>query len=375
MAYLDGGIVDRIVTFCPTFNTLQSTILVSKTPIACFKRARNFITVDEQGKLQETSRVVAALEDVYSVTNKGCTSKISVLTPDESWRFRWAMYRIMLYCNQFQGSRYMQYDDDCIEGIESAATHGRTYSDSIQRTSSCSCTLSFVEFLRNIFVILGVFVPSSHNPNVIEVLLSTRPPGSLRSWEARNFGVLGDDINFTLFEDDDRGSLTADHVAPPQEDARVEMDLGSSQRILDQVHGANDTCSRCAHPGGLNLETETNWHCFPIFLINLLKGNLKRTSTITQPFFVATSHFANADALGPFIEGLFALTAQTAPAFDGWGRKDSCGGLRKEIGVQLELPHTDKQSHADLKNDLCDGLFDFAEMMSFRAAGAGSLPR
>jgi hypothetical protein len=66
-----------------------------------------------------------------------------------------------------------------------------------------------------------------------------------------------------------------------------------------------------------------DWHCFPIFLINLLKGNLKRTSTITQPFFVATSHFANADALGPFIEGFFALTTHTAPAFDGWGRRDS----------------------------------------------------
>jgi hypothetical protein len=87
------------------------------------------ITADEKQKLQENSKVVYALEDIYSLTcvrlvlaairatrthahtsrqirQKDRTSRRSVLTSEESWRFRRAVYRIMFYTRLFSGDRY-----------------------------------------------------------------------------------------------------------------------------------------------------------------------------------------------------------------------------------------------------------------------------
>ncbi|KAJ7878095.1 hypothetical protein B0H14DRAFT_3779665 [Mycena olivaceomarginata] len=49
---------------------------------------------------------VEALENIYSSMFKDRTSKTSVLTWEESRRFRRSMYRILLYCELFSGSHY-----------------------------------------------------------------------------------------------------------------------------------------------------------------------------------------------------------------------------------------------------------------------------
>ncbi|KAJ7034269.1 hypothetical protein C8F04DRAFT_903450, partial [Mycena alexandri] len=158
---LDDDIVDRIMTFCPTFSALQSTILASKAFYSIFqthpksimravaynivgpalpqalrvvryeyhnddsdiRQAKDLtpnelaekcpedhtpsvITAQEKRMLLENSEIVDELEDVYSFTQKDRTSRTSVLTPDESHRFRRAMYRIMLYTGIFRGDRY-----------------------------------------------------------------------------------------------------------------------------------------------------------------------------------------------------------------------------------------------------------------------------
>lgn len=85
------------------------------------------ITADEKQKLQENSKVVCVLENIYSLTcvrlvlsairatrthtsrqirQKDRTSRRSVLTSEESWRFRRAVYRIMFYTRLFSGDRY-----------------------------------------------------------------------------------------------------------------------------------------------------------------------------------------------------------------------------------------------------------------------------
>jgi hypothetical protein len=231
-----------------------------------------------------------------------------------------------------------------------------------------------VKFLRRIFFNLlgmGVFYFLCHSALVadavprdsilIDALLSTGPSGALRGWEARTYGVLEDDIDFEPFENDEENSLfvgylslpleniwTACNITPPKEDEPV------SKWILDQINGANDTCGslppklilvdNVQAPNALTLAGSTStpkpvsnyyyfslrtrsphadWQRFPVFLTNLLKGKLRRNPTIAQPFFAATSHLVNADALGPFIGDLFALTAHTAPAFDGWERTAS----------------------------------------------------
>ncbi|KAJ7841926.1 hypothetical protein B0H14DRAFT_3693301 [Mycena olivaceomarginata] len=406
---LDDDIVDRIMTFCSTFGTLKSTILVSKAFYRVFQTRPKSITravaynifgpalpqalrvvrypyhdytspSDDpmnRKSCRRTRKLLLALEDVYSVINKDRTSMASILTSDESWRFRRAMYRIMLYCNQFPGSGFIQYDDESIEDIRKQ----RTAVLSEYSTNELLQLHSAVKFLRRIF-----FKLSGIDSILIDALLSTGPSGALRGWEARTYGVLEDDIDFELFENDEENPLfvgylslpleniwTACNITPPKEDEPV------SKWILDQINGANDTCSQCSHPGGLNLYTEANWQRFPVFLTNLLKGKLRRNPTIAQPFFAATSHLVNADALGPVIGDLFALTAHTAPALDGWERTGSyCFAcLTKFLEEHLWVwwleervmsgwtppedcwygwncrTQTHKQSHADTKNHLC----------------------
>ncbi|KAJ6467830.1 hypothetical protein C8R45DRAFT_1105936 [Mycena sanguinolenta] len=70
---------------------------------ACPEDRTPVIQADDIGKLEENSRVVEKLEDVYSLLVKDPTSKTTLLTPDESCRFHWAMYRIMLHCTIFFG--------------------------------------------------------------------------------------------------------------------------------------------------------------------------------------------------------------------------------------------------------------------------------
>jgi len=165
--------------------------------------------------------------------------------------------------------------------------------------------------------------------NKVDAGLSTGPDGALRAWQARSYDVLSDEIELAFLDDDDNelffgyfsiplGTIwTARNVTPPKDEEPA------SKWILDSVNGANDTCSQCAAPGGLQLYTEANWDRFPIILPNLLKGNLKLNPTVAQPYYAATSHVVDSDALGPFISDLFALTPRTAPAFDGWGRGGS----------------------------------------------------
>ncbi|KAJ7882481.1 hypothetical protein B0H13DRAFT_2048093 [Mycena leptocephala] len=372
---LDDDIVDRIMTFCPTFGTLQSTILVCKAFHRVFQahpksitrgvaynvvgpalpqalrvvrypcdgytsdgdpsamaeacpedHDPSVITAEEKETLQENSRVVAVLEDIYSLTNKDRTSRTSVLTSEESWRFRRAMYRIMLYCHLFPGNRYSQEDiDPDDEELIDKIRKQRTAILSEYPTDDLRELNSAVKFLCSVFDSV-----TNTQSNITESLLSTGPSGALRAWQARSYQVLEDDIDLMFFEDDEeipvfvryfslplQNIWTARNITPPKEDDPA------STWIVDQVNGANDTCSHCATPGGLQLYTAANWDRFPIILTNLLKKNLKLNQTVAQPFYVATAHLVNSDALGPFLSDLFALKPHTAPAFDNWDQTDS----------------------------------------------------
>ncbi|KAJ7203561.1 hypothetical protein GGX14DRAFT_651620 [Mycena pura] len=388
---LDDDILDRIMTFCPTFGTLQSTILVSKAisprvpgpskgksdseyissagpalpqamrvvrysydgytsdgdpstmAEACPEdRDPNVITAEEKGTLQENTQVVAVLEDIYSLTNKDRTSKTSVLTSEESWRFRRAMYRIMLYCHLFPGDRYSEEMDDDEELIDKIRKQ-RTVILSEYPTDDLRELHSAVKILRSVF-----YSVSNAQSNVTEALLSTGPSGALRAWQDRSYHVLEDDIDFMFLEDNEEIPLfaryislpleniwTARNITPPKEDD------AASTWILDQVNGANDTCSHYATPGGLKLYTSASeqpafflrlahpltpyedWDRFPVILNNLLKKNLKLNQTVAQSFYAATAHIINSDALGPFLGDLFAFKIHTAPVFDNWDRTDS----------------------------------------------------
>ncbi|KAJ7902255.1 hypothetical protein B0H13DRAFT_760189 [Mycena leptocephala] len=72
------------------------------------------ITSEDQRKLEENSKVGDTLEDIFSLTQKDRTSQKNTLTPEESWRFRRAVYRISLYTSIFPVDCYEidEFDDD-----------------------------------------------------------------------------------------------------------------------------------------------------------------------------------------------------------------------------------------------------------------------
>ena len=83
--------------------------------------ASSLITAKEKKCLEDDCELVEALENIYSsmcvpllwagvelavLRIKDRKSNASVLTWEESFRFRRSMYRIMLYCELFGGSHY-----------------------------------------------------------------------------------------------------------------------------------------------------------------------------------------------------------------------------------------------------------------------------
>ncbi|KAF7341678.1 hypothetical protein MSAN_02066100 [Mycena sanguinolenta] len=231
---LNDDIVGQIMAFCPTFNTLLATILVSKafhrvfqthpksiiravsynvvgpalpqalrvirypyhdycTPKddpsamagACPEDWQNLpvICADEISMLEENARVVGELENIYSLMAKDRMSKTSVLTAEESWRFRRAMYRIMLYCAIFSS---FYYDFAERAGELEAIQNQRTAVLAEYPTDELRQVSSAVEFLSQI-----------HDGSIwrgvdLDTFLSACPSGALRVWEARSADVLLD---------------------------------------------------------------------------------------------------------------------------------------------------------------------------------------
>ncbi|KAJ7158967.1 hypothetical protein C8R43DRAFT_357122 [Mycena crocata] len=358
---LADDILDRFFTFCPNFPTLRSMILVSKDwhrvfethpksivrevvcnivgpalpqalrviryrypttsipteqldPIviatACPEDQSARVNAGEEQALQAIAKIVNTLEDIYSLTCKDRTSTTSVLTSDESWRFRRAAYRIMLYCSLFPGNRY---------SIRDVLLLGNTVRESIyaQRCAVLNrySTTELQELFTVVKFMLGIFeYIDDDRLTVSELLLSTGPSGAVRVWESRVYDTLEDELGWGLadFEGDiplfagyfERAfnTIWADrNVQPPDDDQPI------SKWILDSVNGESDICSQCAVPGGVGLLNEANWFSLHLFPQELLKPKLINP-TIYHPF-IAWWKTQKLGALGPWITGIFAFRA------------------------------------------------------------------
>ncbi|KAJ7250160.1 hypothetical protein B0H12DRAFT_1120991, partial [Mycena haematopus] len=294
---------------------------------------KTIITAAEQVKLEENARVVGKLEDIYSLLNKDRTSQTSLLTAEESWRFRRAMYRLMLFSNIFPGNRYrtddideLSTDDVLFQSIRQQRTAilNEYPTAELQELSSAS------NFLLDIFDDVG----NTRN----HAFLSTGPSGALRAWVARSYDGLEDEIDLNFVDDSDDVPLYDGYLSVPLNNIWIARNLTlpkadeeeegeeepSSKWILDSVNGANDICSQCAAPGGLNLYTEANWFRFLSHggLAGNLKPHLRFNPTLVQALNIATAQFhADPESVGPFIADLFML--YRTDKFDGWEKANS----------------------------------------------------
>ncbi|KAJ7501071.1 hypothetical protein B0H11DRAFT_2224908 [Mycena galericulata] len=362
---LSDDILDRILTFCAPFETLKASILVSKSfyrvfrshpksithavaynvvgpalpqalrvvrypynvsydapfldPILMAKACPEdqevgVITADEKATLETNSRVVEKLEDIYSLKNKDRTSTKSLLTQDESWRFRRAMYRIMMFCNMFTEGPFEGEDiDDTMEGRVEMIRLQRIAVLNEYSTVELQQLYSAVKFLRGILRTVAI------HPREItmDALLCLGPAAALHAYKLRR---RPDYFPIQLFAGYFSRPLDniwkARNATPPDDNERA------SAWIVDAIHGADDTCSQCGVPAGLDLYTEANWSRFPTYFADLLKANLTYNTTVRGPEFLAAIRpLVHTEALGPWISDMFAR--RTTPEFDGWAREYS----------------------------------------------------
>ncbi|KAJ7853804.1 hypothetical protein B0H14DRAFT_3449995 [Mycena olivaceomarginata] len=263
------------------------------------------ITADEKKKLQEDSEVVEALEKIYSLTPH---LKRSVLTPEESWRFRRAMYRIMFYTKLFPCDRYSFKDfvdlgDDVIKLIQ----RQRTAVLKEYPTDELRQMYAVIQFLRGILEDVAeaendIAIESS----MVDILLSRGPESVWCTWHERSFEPVESGLPYGLDENELHTGYfslplnkiwTARGVKPPKDDDDKEP---PTKWILDLIIGGNDTCdgiiirwagSQCATPGGLKLLTEANWHRIDVNPVMFLKNRLKHNSTVQTPFQAALASF------------------------------------------------------------------------------------
>ncbi|EMD41883.1 hypothetical protein CERSUDRAFT_90466 [Gelatoporia subvermispora B] len=165
---LSGDVLDRIMVNLPDYSTLGNLLLSSKQIGDVYKRhpksikraiAKNIagpawptalrvafassldlesipgeddiregdIDIRMQGKqMQKQAQKVKALEDLYSWRHKDRTSPTSRLSPEESFRFRRALYRFWLYVLtmrqyelSFEGS---EFAEECVAFLNSFAS-------------------------------------------------------------------------------------------------------------------------------------------------------------------------------------------------------------------------------------------------------------
>ncbi|KAF7326722.1 F-box domain-containing protein [Mycena sanguinolenta] len=279
------------------------------------------IAPKERARLEENARVVWKLEDIYSLTVKDRMSQTSALSFDESWRFRRAMYRIMLYCKMFPFAPSYNESDEEFETLRAQRTAILTqYAADVGELQQLS---SVVKYLTNIFYKLNGTLDIS-----TDALLTASPSGALRAWEARSYDVLQDVVELDsesiteleegYFDIPLQRIWTAREITPSPECGRP------SQGILNSINGAEDRSRNALLLGGSHFILKqvgssilphdiqecqhvsiTAWCLFNLDY-DLLKHNLDKNYIISDPFD---------DAVEPFLESPAALERLIASLF------------------------------------------------------------
>ncbi|KAJ7922070.1 hypothetical protein B0H13DRAFT_2317831 [Mycena leptocephala] len=172
--------------------------------------ASSLITGKEKLCLEEDCELVGALENIYSSIIKDRKSNASVLTWEESFRFRRSMYRVMLYCELFGGSHYhLNEIDNLDEGTIKKVWRQRTAVLNAYPLDQILEIYSPVGFLRSLLEKLmedELMRTEDEDLYWLEILLSACPASVRQAWEERDCNVLAQDLGFgdDMFDDNNK---------------------------------------------------------------------------------------------------------------------------------------------------------------------------
>ncbi|KAJ6600882.1 hypothetical protein B0H10DRAFT_2082561 [Mycena sp. CBHHK59/15] len=323
---VDEDVVDRILTFCPTFGTLQSAMLTSKSFYNVFAtrpksitrsvaynivgpalpqaiRVLRFvkpdepvneysdllqsswpettdisaspITANEKILLAKNAELVRRLEDIFSVRHKDRTSQTTQLSSMESWRFRRAVYRNLHYCDVFEASKYrpdhhgFHFDADFIrEMVAVRATMLQDYP-----TEELYELHAVVDFLREL--VQWIHMNNLGLPhNYGDCGASIGPAHVLSAFEDRSIDAI---YQHVTFDNEEMSPILFNYysaafaaiwkcrdVKPPP------SDTSRWKALLETIAGEHDTCARQGlSPGqtcsshGLDLWCAANYEYLP----------------------------------------------------------------------------------------------------------------
>ncbi|KAF7373097.1 F-box domain-containing protein [Mycena sanguinolenta] len=267
----------------------------------------SIITLEEEKQLCSNAEIVETLEDAYSLTQKDRTSKRSVLTWEESFRFRRAMYRIMFYCKLFNGDVDDREEDVQLIRRQRIAVLSQYPTDQLLQL------YAVVQFMRGI--LQEVCNEADIANGMVDLMLSAGPEGLSWVWEDEAYERLSE-LDFERLDEDEEDRLydgyfsraldsiwAAREVEAPKDVA----DAPASKWILDTVVGAEDTCSQCTTLGGLKLLTQANWHRIHFSPTRFLKGELRHNTVLTEAF--KDVEYMEQHEHGPWISKMFDFTS------------------------------------------------------------------
>ncbi|KAF8230080.1 hypothetical protein L208DRAFT_141033 [Tricholoma matsutake] len=302
---LDDDIIDRILTFLPSFSALGATILASKHFHTIFKSHPNSvlrsvaynvtgpalpqamrviryspkqldseqdslsntppirpwaetdpispITGEEASRLTENAAIVAALEDVFSSRHKDRTSQTSKLDSAESERFRCGVYRLMLFSQAFPLSEDEINEEDPDAMAIKRLERKRLLEEfpNYELLAMRSVSLFLAELVEWTDTVGGsrLYGPFPDHTSA-DFFLSEGPAAILAAYKAENgfdntsIGYLAHPLN-KIWEQR--------NMKPPPDDA------SHWKSILHDIRGEHDICHRCNMIHGFDLWNETNW--------------------------------------------------------------------------------------------------------------------
>ncbi|KAJ6483501.1 hypothetical protein C8R47DRAFT_1217584 [Mycena vitilis] len=324
---LNDDIVDRIFTFCSDFETLHALTLVCKALHSVFSRHPNSITTavarnligpafpealqlartDEDDvndnaspttevglpvlstadkiSLHKNAIVVNKLERLFSRWYKNRTSDASVLTTEETWRFRRAMYRVMAYSARFSACAWDE--DEVDESSWQPEELERIFAHRVQMLNTHSTAElrqidTVTRFLKEVvdWVWQDDEMPLGHEhaDQPYDICIAAGPALILATYEAHDMEPMDEECAmydswaeiplFSGFISSPLAQIWASREVPASPDDATHL-----SSILETVLDFPDNCQRCEQ-SARRLWTSATWENLRFDAPDLLPGKL-----------------------------------------------------------------------------------------------------